>query len=772
MLVKVLFSRVFTRFTKLFIAITVLHLIFLVHFFRSYGIPKGSLIPFPVSYNNELDEEAQEMLVNKTKERFSKVEENPDRFWLTRTEIVHTNVEVPVNRYIDPNAEDAWDKTNELYYDPRFTLSIYLNELKHSLNTLKERPALPFSWADWVDLTTLNDELSKPMEERMNCDVLRLNTKKKPDTSYFCLNNAELTDDMVQELGFTRREQLPGFVIFQHSTHSHKPFNDFRVLEAKSYALTFLPKPLKVMILTGNNDNGYYEFLVDPNSNGRLATTNMVSKYLQNNNIVANGTEDYLVTFDHVREYRELIESHPPSAVSVHHDPANIYDIIEENKSKNQPTDITLDRSMFHYNKDQVVDQILQYESKSETGLSPEEYQYFMGLKMFNDCITTGNEIRHFKTATIRTDDDKNVDNDNGWHYDWRFFNGALNYDRRGWSKAEMNERTRIILERMVRTWYIFSRKTGIISWIMHGTLLSWYWNGLIFPYDVDVDIQMPVSELIRLAKYYNQTLVVENPEEGYGKYLIDVGTFIHDRDITELNYIDARFVDVDSGIYIDFTGLSTSKANPPIEYSNTEYTNISKPLNDDTVDVYNDRRKHFYVFDEISPLRYLMLSGSPALIPNVILPRLKFEYEAGLESMEFSDWFFVPILRLWLHKNQLIKHLYPNMKESSYRNLDNSKLTKAVTSLSKDEISRLLDDDAILTEYYLTKNITTLHAWERYYLFGIVDNHIPEIKSHESLRDNYNQLTANFKLLCPIRKSLFEFEHFDRLYHHIADTI
>ncbi|CCE72450.1 Piso0_000020 [Millerozyma farinosa CBS 7064] len=771
MLGKVLFSRIFTRFTKLFIAITVLHLIFLVHFFRSYGISKGSSISLPVSYNNELDKEAQETLVSKTKERFSKVEENPDRFWLTRTELVHTNVEVPINRYINPSAEDAWDKTNELFYDPRFILSIYLNELKHSLDTSKERPTLPFSWADWIDLTKLNDELSKPMEERMDCDVLRLNTKKKPDTSYFCLNNAELTDDMIQELGFTRREQLPGFVIFQHSTHSHKPFNDFRVLEAKSYALTFLPKPLKVMILTGNNDNGFYEFLVDPNSNGRLATTNMVSKYLQNNNIVDNGAEDYSVTFDHIREYRELIKSHPPSTVSVHHEPVNSFDTIEENKSKNQSTNIVLDRSMFRYSKDQVVDQIHEYESKSATGLSPEEYQYFMGLKMFNDCSAQGDEIRHFKTATIRTDDDKNVDNDNGWHYDWRFFNGALNYDRRGWSKAEMSERTRIILERMIRTWYMFSRKTGIISWIMHGTLLSWYWNGLIFPYDIDIDIQMPVSELIRLAKHYNQTLVVENPEEGYGKYLIDVGTFVHDRDITDLNYIDARFVDVDSGIYIDFTGLSTSKANPPTEYSNTEYTNISKPLNDDTVDIYNDRRKHFYVFDEISPLRYSMLSGSPVLIPNGILTRLKFEYAVGLESMEFNDWFFVPVLRLWLHKNQLIKHLYPNMKESFYKNIDNSKIMKAITSLSKDEIASLLDDDAILTEYYLTRNLTTLHAWERYYLFGIVDNHVPEIKNHENPKDSYNQLTAKFKPIYPIRKNLFEFEHFDRLHHHIADT-
>ena len=35
----------------------------------------------------------------------------------------------------------------------------------------------------------------------------------------------------------------------------------------------------------------------------------------------------------------------------------------------------------------------------------------------------------------------------------------------------------------------------------MHGPLLSWYWNGLLFPYDNDIDIQMPIDELVNLAK-------------------------------------------------------------------------------------------------------------------------------------------------------------------------------------------------------------------------------------------------------------------------------
>ena len=102
----------------------------------------------------------------------------------------------------------------------------------------------------------------------------------------------------------------------------------------------------------------------------------------------------------------------------------------------------------------------------------------------------------------------------------------------------------------------------------MHGPLLSWYWNGLLFPYDNDIDIQMPIDELVNLAKNYNQTLIVENPSEGYGKYLIEVNTYFHNRGISaEQNHIDARFHDVDSGIYIDITALSSSNAEVPKEY-------------------------------------------------------------------------------------------------------------------------------------------------------------------------------------------------------------
>ena len=40
----------------------------------------------------------------------------------------------------------------------------------------------------------------------------------------------------------------------------------------------------------------------------------------------------------------------------------------------------------------------------------------------------------------------------------------------------------------------------------------------------------MPIKELLRLALTYNQTMVVEDVTEGFGKYFIDCSTFVHYR--------------------------------------------------------------------------------------------------------------------------------------------------------------------------------------------------------------------------------------------------
>ena len=47
----------------------------------------------------------------------------------------------------------------------------------------------------------------------------------------------------------------------------------------------------------------------------------------------------------------------------------------------------------------------------------------------------------------------------------------------------------------------------GVETWIMHGSLLGWWWNRKIMPWDADVDVQMSYWSMKFLADFYNMTI-------------------------------------------------------------------------------------------------------------------------------------------------------------------------------------------------------------------------------------------------------------------------
>lgn len=54
-------------------------------------------------------------------------------------------------------------------------------------------------------------------------------------------------------------------------------------------------------------------------------------------------------------------------------------------------------------------------------------------------------------------------------HYDSRFYHGIVSYE----------ERTDT-LTHMIRAYLNFFRENGMETWIAHGTLLGWWWNGKV----------------------------------------------------------------------------------------------------------------------------------------------------------------------------------------------------------------------------------------------------------------------------------------------------
>ncbi|ODQ65406.1 hypothetical protein NADFUDRAFT_11497, partial [Nadsonia fulvescens var. elongata DSM 6958] len=234
-----------------------------------------------------------------------------------------------------------------------------------------------------------------------------------------------------------------------------------------------------------------------------------------------------------------------------------------------------------------------------------------------------------------------------GAHYDWRFFKHV----RRSNDKRDT-------LHHLVRTWLQFTENEGIISWISHGTLLGWYWNGLTMPWDTDGDIQMPIKELDRFARRYNGTLVVQDPTEGDGRYFIEVGSWYVERSRGNgNNIIDARFIDTRSGMYLDITGLTYAETPKGETLKNLRKPedrvvgeNKQKPKSKwDGLPQFGCKNGHRYNLDEISPLRRTLFEGVPAYIPNAYTELLRREYPKGLTSNKYQSFHFISPIQDWV---------------------------------------------------------------------------------------------------------------------------
>ncbi|OBA22037.1 hypothetical protein METBIDRAFT_40019 [Metschnikowia bicuspidata var. bicuspidata NRRL YB-4993] len=694
----------------------------------------------------------------KVKKLFAAVASQKDRFWQANSELKHLDVKVQVDNIV---AQDESAGPKDIFYDPRVTISVYMNELQQIGDT-PELPTLPFHWVDWVDVSM---PAGIPHIEDFSCKRLRLRIKGQPDVGKFCKDRNDISDEELETLGFKNRDQLPQAVIFDHCPHENPANNDVRVFMAKSHTMSYLPKPFKVILLNDAKRGGTYEFIVNQTTgtSQRLLYGEMSKRFvLTTLDVPLEEATDHgqEININPKTVHQELLGSVTPHYLAEDADPMGMSRIVKSKPGTNK--DIKLEEKHFDYPKERIQEQIDALEKQPLRDVM--EQAYLDGLKTCAMYDGT-NEPTYFKMALLNIQERRNIQNDWGWHYDWRFFNDALFYDRIGWTKAERIERTNIILERLLRNWNRFAEEKGIVSWIMHGPLLAWYWDGLMFPYDVDIDIQMPISELVRLGRDYNQTLVVENPSEGYGKFLIDVGTYIHNRERSDTgNHIDARFVDVDSGIYIDITGLAKSSMNLPQEYKDNPI--VQKADDDAAAEVYNDRRKHFYTLPQLLPLHYSMMGGVPLYIPNQISDRLKWEYSHGTDSYEFHDWFFVPKLQLWITKDKLTAIFNEEDYQNEDGNFDIQTMVTRIQAMDDDDGLELLEDDETLAEYYLTSKFTDWHLHEKAILFTNEGKDNTTAFEDPRTLEMYNNLVGKVGFSKPLRNSLFEYEAFERTAH------
>lgn len=608
-----------------------------------------------------------------------------DVFWKIDTSLKPAQTELKIPKYY---FESDARRVDVQPFDPRFTLGFYYWYLRKHAKDSSSGVQAPFHWADWMDMSAL-DKFIFGREEKL-CQFFDLreaeafeaakhdkeNKHEALDPIKYCVNDTDLpelfNDGNRLRMGFNIKA-WPG-----------RMYPKMAVIAGKSYMYTHAPPPSSVIFMT---DDGSYNMTVSTKE--KLLHNGIVEEYLK----LLGKT-----TINTVKEFALLNKQVPSYKERVMH---------------NYQVDL---RHLDFVLKPQKI--IQEFKELANTRpLSQSEKDYVNSVK--TSFANQNSPPKFFAEARI-------INSAIGDHYDWRFFNGIRLH----------TEEQSLTLHRMVRTWLSFCRKQGITTWMAHGSLLSWYWNGIGFPWDNDIDVQVPLRDLHKLGLYFNQSLVVEDGQDGFGRYFVDVTSSITVRDHSNgKNNIDARFIDVDSGLYIDITGLAVSGDAAPSRYTEgllEEFKSTSDKLTvNDHLQVYNCRNKHFLSLNEISPLIKTFVEGKAAYVPKRYSDIITAEYnQKGLLDKFFSGRLFMPQLRLWLGQDDLkifvrareswIRYfsakssaqLVGLKKPNSLGGLTSTEVTKLIEMGENDLLDLMLNDE-ILMKYASLRDMTSLHEKE-----------------------------------------------------------
>lgn len=476
-------------------------------------------------------------------------------------------------------------------FDPRMTWSVYLH---HFLSTATDDyeddgEQVQFSWYDWTDFHEVNNMLAasvsslpcnfvlesafdreyiEMIEEENGEPLFSYDRKKYSQASWykmerkkadfhrrnkisdycepfnigkhFGVNSSTLAGvDLTQDV-FSRMQ--PPFYI-------KKPWDNLRPevfqLQARIYMWSTLQPPLSITILDGMNNS--FQIPINQTSRLNLAQNGMLQ------NFVNNRTEEKIeqmkkakwqqdpndidVEFDHIELFEKFVNDDRIQKYKVKIPGTNKHALQHDEFIELKEEDFDFD----------VKSKISELEELEREGMATKQDSMYLDSLKFSLNTPAVLQPKYFAEA-------RGVLQYNGLghHRDRRFFYGDnLIHDTHEYA---------LRLNSMIRTFQKFAIANGLVSWLSHGTLYGYMYNGMTFPWDNDFDLQMPIRHLHLLAQYFNQSLVLEDPREGNGRYMIDVGSSLVTRSHGNGHgNIDARVIDIDTGMYIDLTGLSVS---------------------------------------------------------------------------------------------------------------------------------------------------------------------------------------------------------------------
>ena len=147
-------------------------------------------------------------------------------------------------------------------------------------------------------------------------------------------------------------------------------------------------------------------------------------------------------------------------------------------------------------------------------------------------------------------------DEPNKYFHESRF---SSHYDGRFGDREQLYAERQACLKALIQTYLSTMDDIGIETFIVHGTLLGWWWNRQIMSWDQDVDVIVSEGSIHHLASYYNMTAhKFTLPTTGRTReYLLEINPHYLDDIDDKPNVIDARWIDTDTGMYIDVTTLA-----------------------------------------------------------------------------------------------------------------------------------------------------------------------------------------------------------------------
>ena len=570
-------------------------------------------------------------------------------------------------------------------YDPRLLPALWLSYLSVKLKQESfknvDELRIPFTWNTFLDLQS---RLNIPHTSLRNlncvtfCDLHKLN-----GTDF--LENCQ---DLKKEIKGSSIQ----FKILRPIDLSAS--EEVRKIIGLSYLLHSAPLPEKVFLLgVGPNRSS----LIIPTYSLRQQALYDKSDFfhlIENLVIPLSGPIDKSISiYEEVHKIKQLL-SLPIANISDIPDDELTHDIFRlirygDTHSKR----LSKDDFLFHLEEFKS-----QLKGKLVRCLNPFDAKLLSQIDMIKSTLN-----KYFHEAMVLREKDN--------HYDWRFFK-QTNYSQ--------YER-KAILHRLTRAWLRFSNTLGIKTWVAHGSMLGWYWNGMSLPWDQDLDVQITMKSLIKIAKYYNQTLVVDlsdqdyNLNPGVGSYLLDVSSTYFDRQRGEgKNTIDARFVDTETGFYVDITALAFTNAANDISINDKAFSEFNQVLDNDFVmkdtshtvlkedlykdlslkrtelwnhhNIFNCKDNHFYTLEDLDPLIPTLFEGSLAYVPSGFRQILQREYNRGLLYYQYAEHIFRPVLDLWV-PNYICKDDYIGNNCFDKETLLEVDYTKPLTRIHRTEM-------------------------------------------------------------------------------------